>query len=102
MKGTFSFEKYWTQYEGSKDTVRKVWRAKTSHNAGDIAINLDKCGKALKIWSKKEIGTIAYKVREKEQQLNNLIENIDNFHDFAAITNCKKDLIELSIQEEVH
>lgn len=60
------------------------------------------CGKTLKIWSKKEIENIAHKVRYKEQQLNNLIENIDNSHDFVAITNCKKDLNELSIQEEAY
>lgn len=42
-KGIFRFERYWTEYEGCKNTVEQVWRAIPSYRVDDISSKLQNC-----------------------------------------------------------
>ena len=70
-------------------------------NLDDLVLKLDKCGEALSKWNREVFGNIQQCIRGKEDELNKLLSDVHAPTETTKLEECRKELRELSIKEEI-
>ena len=70
-------------------------------NIDDLVMELGNCGEVLSKWNREVFGNIQQHISHKEAELNHLLTEVHIFPEITKIEECKKELNELSIREEI-
>ena len=97
----FKFENMWVRHRDCEAIIKKGWREGRVSNIDDLVMELGNCGEALSKWNKKVFGNIQQHIRRKEAELNHLLTDVHVCPEITKIEECKKELNELSIREEI-
>ena len=91
----------WVRHRECAAIVKKGWREGRVSNLDDLVLELEKCGEALSKWNREVFGNIQQRIRGKEDELNQLLSDVHAPTETTKLEECRKELRELSIKEEI-
>ena len=91
----------WVRHSGCRDTIIDGWRNNRVFNIQGLANKVKHCGERLSKWNKDVFGNIRFKIYKKEEELKKLLLAMKGIEEADTINLCRKEIVELSLNEEV-
>ena len=98
---TFHFENLWGWHIGCKEVIEGMWKRNQVANFDEFVEEVSQCGNLLSKWNREVFGHIQANISKKERELQNLLNNVTDTDIGGEIKQCRKELSELVMMEEI-
>ena len=89
------------RHDGCEAIITEGWKKDKITNFEELAKGVEQCGSLLTKWNKEVFENIQYYIKQKESELEKLLNGVIGTDDANAIDSCRRELHELSLKEEI-